>query len=91
MEKKIVLMSNANSVFSQNKLNHFENTLPLEYLETHLKWCAAIESISLDLKIKNPGASKNRQYPSFLSITLQELGLEGPDITNDIKLKLDQF
>ena len=91
MEKKIVLMSNANSVFSQNKLNHFENTLPSEYLETHIKWGAAIESVSVDLKLKNPGASKNRQYPSFLSITLQELGWEGLDIAKDIKLKLDQF
>ena len=91
MEKKVVLMSNANSVFPKNKLNRFENTLPLEFLETHLKWCAAIESISFDLKIKNPGASKNRQYPSFLSITLQDLGWEGLDITKDIKLKLDQF
>ena len=91
MEKKVVLMSNANSVFSQNKLNRFENTLPLEFLETHLKWCAAIESISVDLKIKNPGASKNRQYPNFLSITIQELGWEELNIAKDIKLKLDQF
>lgn len=91
MEKKVLLMSNATNVFSQNKLNAFENTLPSEFLKTHLKWSAAIESVSLDLKIKNPGANKNRKYPSFLVAAIKELSWENLNITTDRNFTLKHF
>ena len=91
MQKKVVLLSNANKVFPQNKLNCFQNCLPIDFLETHLQWSAAVESACVDLKVKNSAASKQIHFPSLITATLEELDSEKIDINENRLFTIKNF
>ena len=85
-EKNVVILSNATKVFNQNKLNHFENQLPHNFLEKHKRWLASVQSMSLDLKIKNPGSSSQQHYPSLIFCRLDQLD-NGKLIKNELQVE----
>ena len=69
MEKRVLVISNTNSVESHsNTLANFKTAIPQNYLDQHKSWSVAVASAGLHLRLKNPIVPQNESIPSLIQI-----------------------
>ena len=69
MEKRVLVISNTNSVESHsNTLANFKRAIPQNYLDQHKSWSVAVASAGLHLRLKNPIVPQNESIPSLIQI-----------------------
>ena len=65
MTQQIVLTSNTHNL---NKLNSFQNIVPINYFNKYSNWSCAIKRIGLHLNIRNKALPRNSLAPPILQL-----------------------
>ena len=65
--RQVVLLSN--TCRSSNSLVSFTNKVPFDYLSNHLNWECRIDSIGLDVKLRNDAVPADISTPSLLQVS----------------------
>ena len=95
-EKRIVLLSGADNVLIENKLNHFQNSMyNRDYLNPNLNHSITPRQIYIDLDFKNPICPQNNAFPSLICAPYDHVFEKAPDSRTaddeDINLQLVHF